>query len=296
MAWGAVAAAAISGIMQNKAAKKAASAQTTAAELAYDRSLPGRTTGLFGTAGFSGKDATLDLSPDLQGVYDRLRGRADTVGEQISQYSADPFLTQKKLFEQQQKLFMPAREKERLSREARLLQQGKRFSTGGIDEIESAETSYGMQDLARQIAAFDQGQGMLSNLRAAEGQDMQKALLLGELPMQYANLSKGISGVTSPAAMFAGEQAGKAATGLGGTQAAFWSQLGQQKDVYNAQGVKTGTQQSPLASLFGQASDYISNYWGDNKAAQSSSGTPITYGDTSPAYHSTSLYRPNRSV
>ncbi len=250
MAWAAVAAAAVSGMMQNRAAKKAASAQVKAGDLAYERSLPGNTSGLFGSADFSGKDATLALSPDLRGVYDRLRGRADEVGGQISQYSPDPFLTQKKLFEQQQKLFMPDRERERLSRNARLLQQGKRFSTGGIDEIESAETSYGMQDLARQFAAFEQGQGMLANLRAAEGQDMQKALLLGELPMQYANLSKGISSATSPAAMFAGEQAGQAATGLGGTQAAFWSQLGQQKDVYNAQGLKTGTQQSPFANMF----------------------------------------------
>ena len=248
--WGAVAGAAVSGLMQNRAAKKAASAQREAGELAYQRSLPGTTKGLFGEASYSGKDATLSLAPDLQAQYDRLMGRAGTTAEQVGKYSADPFAAQQQLYEQQRGLFAPQREKERLSREARLLAQGRLGTTGGAGEIEAAETAYGMQDLARQVGSFDQAQQMLTQLRAREAADIQQGLTLGQLPMEYAKLSQGMSSAISPAAQFAGQQAGQAAVGLGGTQAAFWSQLGQQQGTYNQQGYRTGSTPSTLGNMF----------------------------------------------
>jgi len=251
MPWAAVAGAVVSGYMQNKAAKKAASAQERAGELAYQRSLPGSTKGLFGEAKFDGKDATLELSPELQAQYERLMGRAGTTAEQVAAYSADPFEAQKQLYEQQRGLFEPQRAKERLSREARLLAQGRLGTTGGAGEIEAAETAYGMQDLARQVGAFDQAQGMINQLRAREAEDIKQSLILGELPLSYAQLSRGIASGVSPAAQFAGQQAGQAALGLGGTQAAFWSQLGQQGSTYNQQGYRTGSTDSQLGTIFG---------------------------------------------
>jgi hypothetical protein len=144
----------------------------------------------------------------------------------------------------------PQREKERLSREARLLAQGRLGTTGGAGEIEAAETAYGMQDLARQVGSFDQAQQMLTQLRAREAADIQQGLTLGQLPMEYAKLSQGMSSAISPAAQFAGQQAGQAAVGLGGTQAAFWSQLGQQQGTYNQQGYRTGSTPSTLGNMF----------------------------------------------
>jgi len=218
----------ISGYGSNKAADKTASAQRDAAQLQYQQSLPWSTTGLFGGATFDegGRTAELALSPELKAEYERLYGRAGATAEEVAALAGDPFTAQKKLYEQQKSLFAPQQEKERLAMESRLLSQGRLGTTGGAGQFGEVIERQQMQDLARQVQSMDQAQGLIDTLRAREAGDISQALTLGELPLAYANLGRGIGTGMSPAAQYGGQLRSQAAAGLGGSQAAFWDQLG----------------------------------------------------------------------
>jgi len=221
----------ISGYGSNKAADKTAGAQRDAAQLQYQQSLPWSTTGLFGGATFDEDDRTaqLTLSPELQAEYERLYGRAGATAEEVAALAGDPFTAQKKLYEQQKSLFAPQQEKERLAMESRLLSQGRLGTTGGAGQFGEVIERQQMQDLARQVQSMDQAQGLIDTLRAREAGDISQALTLGELPLAYANLGRGIGTGMSPAAQYGAKLRSQGALNVADTQSAFWSQLG--KDV-----------------------------------------------------------------
>jgi len=235
----------ISGYGSNKAAKKTASAQRDAAQLQYQQSLPWSTTGLFGGATFDegGRTAELALSPELKAEYERLYGRAGATAEEVAALAGDPFTAQKKLYEQQKSLFAPQQEKERLAMESRLLSQGRLGTTGGAGQFGEVIERQQMQDLARQVQSMDQAQGLIDTLRAREAGDISQALTLGELPLRYAELGRGIGSGLSSAAQYGGQLRSQAAAGLGGSQAAFWDQLGGKVGgMFNGGGGNAGAQ------------------------------------------------------
>ena len=259
----------ISGYGSNKAAKKTASAQRDAAQLQYQQSLPWSTTGLFGGATFDegGRTAELALSPELKAEYERLYGRAGATAEEVAALAGDPFTAQKKLYEQQKSLFAPQQEKERLAMESRLLSQGRLGTTGGAGQFGEVIERQQMQDLARQVQSMDQAQGLIDTLRAREAGDISQALTLGELPLRYAELGRGIGSGLSSAAQYGGQLRSQAAAGLGGSQAAFWDQLGGKVGgMFQNQGtpVGGGSYWNPTPStLFGGEGHYGQTVTGD---------------------------------
>jgi len=234
MTWGAAAtigSAVIGGYASNRAAKKGAAAQERAAELQYQQSLPWSTTGLFGGATFDEGDRTAEmtLSPELQAHYDRLMGRAGTTAGEVESMMGDPFAMQQKLYQQQKGLFAPQQEEERLALENRLRAQGMLGATGGQQRMGSLLEAQQQQDLARQVQSMDQAQKMIDLYRGREAGDISQALTLGELPLAYANLGRGIGTGMSPAAQYGAKLRSQGALNVADTQSAFWSQLG--KDV-----------------------------------------------------------------
>ena len=166
----------------------------------YQRSLPWNVSGEFGGIEYDreGKAVSTSLSQPWQSQLDRLLGRADTTGAQIAKYSADPMIAQQQLYEQQQALFAPQQERDRLSLEARLQAQGKGGSTGGAGEMGALREAQYQQDLARQYGAFDKSMNMGTTMRKWEESDIGQATNIGKLPQDYLQLAKSGSVTTDP--------------------------------------------------------------------------------------------------
>ena len=232
--WGQIASALIGGIMTNRAAKKAAEQQRQAGEQAYQRSLPRGVSGLFGTFGYDEQGgSTMALSGDLQSQFDALMGRAGQTGQQIQ--DLNPLELQKSLYEQQYGLLQPQQERETLEQESRLLQQGRLGSTGGAGQMQALQEAQGQQRAGLLASSYGVAQQTLDSMRQREAMDRQQeamdrqnALGIGALPMNYANTSAQMAGLTGAAGQYAGTQAAGAAVGLGGTRANYWANMMEQ--------------------------------------------------------------------
>ncbi len=226
MAWASLIGPILGGIMQNRAAKKAAAAQTAAGEQAYRRSLPKGVAGMFGgfTYDDASQQASMTLSPEMQAQYDALMGRAGATAQQIQ--DLDPLELQQQLYSQQLGLLAPEQERQSLAQESRLLQQGRLGSTGGAGQMQALQEAQGQQRLGLLTGSYASAQQTLDAMRQREMMDRQAALGIGNLPMQYAQLGMNLGQAVSPAAQYAGGQAAGAAVGLGGVQSGMWSQLG----------------------------------------------------------------------
>ena len=107
-------------------------------------------------------------------------------------------------------------------------------------------------------------------MRQREAMDTQNALAIGNLPMNYANTSAQMAGLTGAAGQYAGNAAQEAALGLGGTQANFWANAMEQfgdrdYDKFNSwigglwKGDNTPTSSPLSASSYGAAGGPIYN-------------------------------------
>ena len=220
--WGAIASSLIGGIMTNRAAKKAAESQRQAGEQAYQRSLPRGVSGLFGNFSYDEQGgSTMALSGDLQSQYDALMGRAGQTGQQIQ--DLNPLELQQSLYDQQYGLLQPQQEQQTLDQESRLLQQGRLGSTGGAGQMQALQEAQGQQRAGLMANSYATAQQTMDSMRQREAMDTQNALAIGNLPMNYANTSAQMAGLTGAAGQYAGNAQQEAALGLGGTQANFWA-------------------------------------------------------------------------
>jgi hypothetical protein len=236
-------------------AQQSSAEQRQAADLAYQRSLPWNTGGLFGAAAFNPKTQTSiqTLSPELRKQYDAYMQRSGTHAQYIPEARADSarqkgyaaelegdvYGAGKKFYEQQKALYAPQQEKDRLTQESRLLAQGRLGSTGGAGEIEALRAAQGQVDLQAQYAGLDKAQQQIGMFRdrSKEGQaledvyrgrqasDLAMVQSLGELPSGYAQTGRGIgTGMSSIASTAAGMQ-NTASKGMADTSAAKWGGL-----------------------------------------------------------------------
>ena len=166
----------------------------------YQKALPWDVSGQFGGIKYDreGKAVSTELSEPWQQQMDRLMGRATTTGEQISKYSADPMIAQQQLYEQQQALFAPEQERQRLSQEARLLAQGRLGTTGGAGQMQALLEAQGMQNLQRQYGAFDKSMDMGTTMREWEESDIAQSTDIGKLPQDYLQMAKSGSVTSDP--------------------------------------------------------------------------------------------------
>jgi len=221
----------LSGAMGASAAKKAAAtsaeAQRQAAELAYKQSLPWDVTGAGGSVSFDegGRAAELALSPELQSAYGTTLGRAGMWAGSpfFQQYAADPFGLQQKIYEQQLAGLAPQRERDWLALENRLGSQGTRGLSVGGQGNPLARAFFQAQEEAN-LGLFNQalttGQGLIDTALGREQADYGQALQFLDVPLQYANLGRGIGGTLSSAATAGAQLRAQGAQQLAAAQAA----------------------------------------------------------------------------
>ena len=236
-------------------AQQSSAEQRQAAQLAYERSLPWSTGGLFGAAAFDPKTRTAiqTLSPELRAQYDAYLKQAPTHAQYIPEARADSarqrgyaaelegdvYGAGKKFYEMQKALYAPQQEKDRLTLESRLLAQGRLGSTGGAGEQEALRKAQEQVDLQAQYAGLDKAQQQIGMFRdrSKEGQaledvyrgrqasDLAMVQSLGQLPTGYAQTGRGIGTGMSPIASTAAGMQNVASQGMADTSAAKWGGL-----------------------------------------------------------------------
>ena len=236
-------------------AQQSSAEQRQAAQLAYERSLPWSTGGLFGAAAFDPKTRTAiqTLSPELRAQYDAYLKQAPTHAQYIPEARADfekqrgyaaelegdVYGAGKKFYEMQKALYAPQQEKDRLTQEARLLAQGRLGSTGGAGEQEALRKAQGQVDLQAQYAGLDKAQQQIGMFRdrSKEGQaledvyrgrqasDLAMVQSLGQLPSGYSQAGQQIGQGMSPIAATAAGMQNVASQGMADTSAAKWGGL-----------------------------------------------------------------------
>jgi len=184
----------------DRAAKKAEQAAAEFAEgVAFD---PFNVSTSLGGVSFEDGEAFASLAPEIQQQFDDLIGQAQGFGDALGSF--DPLDAQQEIFEQQQSLFAPAQEQDRLALENRLLQQGLLGSTTGALRSGALREAQGQQDLARQVAAFEQAQQTQRNLQQGQANALSGAL----------NLSESVSGLFSTGSGLGAQASAAAQAGL----------------------------------------------------------------------------------
>jgi hypothetical protein len=194
--WTSLIPAAVGALGSRSAANKQADATERAAELAYKQSMPWSTSGMFGQASFdeATRQATLSLDPTLQAPYNAWLARANRGAMRQAEMEGSPYEMGQKFYEAEQAVYAPGQQKERLKQENRLLAQGMLGSTGGAGQTQALMEAQKTQNLTRQAGAFDRAQSYYDNMRQREQGDINAAMDLGTLPLEYANLGRGIGG------------------------------------------------------------------------------------------------------
>jgi len=189
MGWITAAANIIGGLYANRQAKKAVGAATDQANLAYQQSLPQQYTGMFG--GYD-PDTGEFLNQDMQNLMQQYMDRRGQTAAQIQ--NLDPLELQQQLYNQQLGLLAPEQERQALSQESRLLQQGRLGSTGGAGQMQALQEAQGQQRLGLLSSSYQQAQATQDAMRQREMQDLATMMQIGSIPGQYAgqamNLAK----------------------------------------------------------------------------------------------------------
>ena len=173
----------VSSYFADRAAKKGVDAAQDYADATAFK--PYDVAGLLGGVKFEDGSAEAYLSPAIEAQFDALIAQAQGYGEQIQEF--DPQALQSDLYSEQQALFAPAQEQDRLALENRLLQQGLLGSTTGSLRSETLLGAQSQQDLARQAVAFEQAQQAQKNLMSG-----QESAITGLLNL--ANQTEGMFG------------------------------------------------------------------------------------------------------
>jgi len=158
----------------------------------YQRSLPWDATGQFGgiTYDREGKAVSTELSAPWQTQMDSLLGRSSLTNEQISKYSSDPVAMGMEMAAKKRDLRQPGRNREALSQEARLLSQGKLFTTGGQGQQQMTRDSWGTTDLQDEQASYLDALKLGTTMRDWQKGDIKQAISIGDLPMNYLDLAQ----------------------------------------------------------------------------------------------------------
>ncbi len=243
-----------------------------AAKQAWQRSAPWNVSGIFGESTWDPDtmQGTMELSPELQEHYERSLGRAGDTAGFISQFEADPFESQRRLYEQQKGLFAPQQQREQLALENRLRAQGMLTGTGGQERMGTLLERQQMQDLARQVGSMDQVQNLINAYRKREAGDITQAIGLGELPLKYGQLGVGAQQQSAATARANAKLLAEAARVKRGTQAAFWADMGKKISDMDFGGGGFTADPTSVASP-------SAGFWDDDLGMFTSSPMPSTW-------------------
>jgi len=179
-----------------QAAREQAAVLNQNADAVIDAGTPYGVGSVGGTADFDpdSKTALLNLSPELQSIYQGALSRSGLWGDQLAQYSGNPFAAGNMFYEQTQPYYAEQEDDLRTDLETRLLAQGRLGSTGGRDQMSSLEEGILTGQTQRRNQGFSQAQALISALLGRESADIGTATGLLNVPMQQANLGRGIGG------------------------------------------------------------------------------------------------------
>ena len=187
-----------------EAAQMMSAANTSNADAAFAAAQPWATAGPGGTADFD-PDASLalqQLSPELANMYQGALTRSGLFGGKALSYSLNPFEAADTFYQQQQPYYQQAEDQARTDLETRLLAQGRLGGTGGRGQQMGLEDSIFRGQNQRRTQAFSQAQAYIDQLLGRESADIGTATGLLNIPMQYANLGRGIGGDLGQAAQY----------------------------------------------------------------------------------------------
>jgi hypothetical protein len=184
---------------------------------------PWDVSGPLGSATFEDGTATTTFSPEMQNQLTGLFSQASGYGDALSTY--DPAAAQQEMYQQQRSLFAPQQSRDRLALESRLLNQGMFGSTGGAGITQSLLESQGQQDLASQVAAWEQSQQYQQNLQQGYNSTMDTIFNMGNSISGLFGTGAGLGAEESLAAYRGGEAVLGAKT-MGDTGGFQWSKLG----------------------------------------------------------------------
>lgn len=192
---------------QAKAARQAAETQAQAAReaaaAATSAATPYTVASLGGIAEFDPKKqaALLTLSPELSDIYQGGISRSGLFGTQAAEYAfMDPFAAGEQFYQQMQPFFQEEEDKARTDLETRLLAQGRLGSTGGAEEQRSLEEAIQKSRAQRRTAGFTQAQSLIDTLLGRERGDIAQSVGLLDIPLQQANVGRGIGGTVGSVA------------------------------------------------------------------------------------------------
>ena len=191
----------------SKAATQAAQSQADAARAnaaaATASATPYTIGSLGGIADFdpSNKTGYLGLSPQLSDIYGGALARSEMFGAQGFDYaSMDPFAAGDLFFQQSDPYYQQQQDRTRTELETRLLAQGRLGSTGGALEQEALETGIANQQMQRRESGFTKAQALIDTLLGRERGDIAQAVGLLDVPLQQANVGRGIGGTVGATA------------------------------------------------------------------------------------------------
>jgi len=138
----------------------------------------------------------------------------------------DPEAMQRRFYEEQKAIYAPQDEKDIQALESRLLAQGMLGSTGGQGRMKTLRSAMFDRDLKARFAAFDKVQALQNAERARESEDLTRALGIGALPGDYANLGRGVGQGMTGAAQSGAKLRSEGAWNRADTSAAGWGGLG----------------------------------------------------------------------
>ena len=186
-----------------------------------------------GTADFDQgtRTALMNLSPELQNIYQGGLTRSGLWGEQLMPLAADPFAAADLFYEQEQPYYQREEDRLRSALETKLLAQGRLGGTGGREQISALDEAILRDQDRRRTASFSKAQGLIDSLLGRESGDIGQAVGLLDVPIQLGNLGRGVgASLGNIAATGLGSRA-DAASNLATTMAASGSPLGNALNV-----------------------------------------------------------------
>lgn len=184
MSWITAAANIIGGLYAKKQADKAVGTATDQATWAYGESQPRRYTGMFG--GYDPETGEF-LSQDWQARMQQFMDRSSATGQQIQDLG--PLELQQEIYGQQLGLLQPQQERQFLSTEARLAQQGRLGATGGAGQLQALEEAQAQERAGLLAGSYATAQQTQDAMRRREYEDLMQAMNIGQIPTQYGNIS-----------------------------------------------------------------------------------------------------------
>ena len=218
--------------LAGRSATDAARTQAESINQAADRTIaagiPFSVGSMGGTADFDQgtRTALMNLSPELQNIYQGGLTRSGLWGEQLMPLAADPFAAADLFYEQEQPYYQREEDRLRSDLETKLLAQGRLGGTGGQTQMGALDEAILRDQDRRRTASFTKAQGLIDSLLGRESGDISQAVGLLNVPLQQANLGRGIGGDLGTIAASGLGARSDAASTLANTLAAAGSPMG----------------------------------------------------------------------